>query len=383
MADIDPRLEWQSEDEIRTELFTEAQSKLPKVTNYNSGGVFRTFLEIVAKAKFKFMELLSNVLKQTNPKTATGKWLDVWAGAVGLTRHAATKVQGTVYFTRESSSGNVVIPVGTIVSTSIDNKGNRYRFMTISEVVLADGTQEVAASVTAEFAGAAYNVGTTTIVQIQSAIAGVDGVENRTGWIVSEGTDEETDEQLRERYFLRWDELAQGSTKRAYIGYAKRVNGVIDVEVDDSFPRGPGTVDIYITGAAGLPTQSLIDEVQSEIEDNKPIASDALVKAPTAVSLDPTIYIYMYPGVGTDGVQTTAESVINALFIKSAEYEDLEDLRIKIGWDPTQDAFIAALRKRISGIKYVDCGFDVVSVAISELAVLGTLTVTVEEAAAY
>ena len=274
MADLDPNFNWQTEDEIRESLFTEAKTRLPSVTNYNSGGVFRTFLEIVGKGIYSFYQLLSNVLQQAFVQFATDAWLDLKAGEVGLVRKVATKVTGTAYFVRIGSAGNVVIPAGTIVSTAIDSKGQQYRFVTSLEVVLVDGTTEVSAPVTAEFEGAAYNVGVSSINAIVSALAGVDAVENRDGWIVTEGADEETNAELRERYWLRWEELAQGATKMAYVGYAKEINGVVDVEVDDNFPRGMGTVDVYITGAAGLPTQTLIDSVQVVVDEKKPICRD-------------------------------------------------------------------------------------------------------------
>lgn len=373
---------WKTLTEIRTDLFTKAKEKLPSITNYNSGGVFRSFLEIVADGIYQVYVHLSVVLKQAYIQYATGSWLDLHVKRVNITRNPATKTTGTVYFTRTGSTGNVVIPAGTIVRTAMDSTGHSYRYKTDAEVVLADGTSEVAAAVTAEFEGAAYNVGQGTIVSMVSVVAGVEAVENRSDWITTEGADQETDQDLRERYWLKWEETAEGATKNAYIAYAKEVAGVIDVAVDDQFPRGPGTVDVYITGSAGLPTQALIDAVQAEVDDRKPICSDTDVKAPAAVPINPSISIEMDPGTATTGVQTDAENIINALFIRSEDYSDLEDLRFKIGSDVTEDAIIRALSRRIGGIKRVDCGFTGGMVAIdsSELATPGTVTVTVTQA---
>ena len=383
MADLDPSFNWQTEDEIRESLFQEGKTRLPAVTNYNSGGVFRTFLELVASAVYSFYVLLSNVIKQAFVQYATADWLDLKAGEVGLSRKAATKTAGGVYFIRENTTGNVVIPAGSIVSTATDSRGNSYRYITSGEVVLVDGTTEVYAPVTAEFEGAAFNVGTGSINRMISALSGIDYVSNRDGWIVSEGTDTETDPDLRARYWLRCEELARGATKMAYVGYAQEVNGVVDVEVDDNFPRGMGTVDVYITGTAGLPTQTLVDAVQAVVDDKKPICSDALVKAPAALTIDAAVTVEMLPGEPTAGVQTDALAILNALFIKSADYADLEDLRLRIGWDVTEDAFITALKRRIPGIKRINCGFDTIPVAISEIATPGTITVTVSEALEY
>lgn len=381
MADLNDNFNWKTKDDIRLDLFNEAKANLPKITNYNSGGVFRTLLEIVAEAVFSFYVLLSNVIKQAFVQTASGAWLDLKCEEIGLTRKPATKTEGIVVFSRETAdSTNIVIPAGTIVKTKTDSKGKEYRFLTTEEAILASGSTSVSVPVIAEFEGAAYNVGANTITEIVSSIAGIDSVNNSTDWITKEGTDEETDEELRERYWLKWEELARGSTKMAYVGYAKEVNGVVDVEVDDSWPRGQGTVDIYITGTNGMPTQTLIDEVQAVVNDKKPICSDALVKAPTPVTVNTTINVEVFPGQPTDGLQAEIENIINALFIRSDEYSDLEDLRFKIGDDITEDRFITAINRRISNIKRIDCGFDVIPVQISEIASKGTITVNVTEA---
>ena len=371
---------WQDEDAIRDDLFAEAQAKLPQITNYNSGGILRTILEIFKKVVYSFYVLLANVMIQAHAQTARDKWLDLKAEEIGLTRKPATKATGNVVFTREVvDPSNVVIPVQTIISTATDSQGREYRFLTTAEVILAADTTEVTAPVEAEFAGAEYNVGTLTINLLISSIDGVDGVENRDGWLTSEGTDIETDTELRERYRLKWETLARGSTKAAYIGYSKEVNGVVDVEVDDSFPRGPGTVDVFITGTNGMPTQTLIDEVQALIDDKKPICSDTVVYAPTPITIDATINIYVLSGTpGLSTLQADAEGVINALFIRDDTY-NVDDLRFKIGHDVTQDRIILALTRHIDNIKRVDCGFALISVDVGEIAAKGTITVQVVE----
>ncbi len=381
MSELNDNFNWKSKDDIRLDLFNEAKANLPKITNYNSGGVFRTFLEIVAEAVYSFYVLLSNVIRQAFVQTAEGGWLDLKCEEIGITRKPATKTEGIVVFSRENADPvNIVIPSGTILKTKTDSKGKEYRFFTTEETILSSGSTSVNVPVVAEFEGAAYNVGANTITELVSAIPGIDSVNNETNWITKEGTDQETDEDLRERYYLKWEELARGSTKMAYVGYTKEVNGVVDVEVDDSWPRGQGTVDIYITGTNGMPTQTLIDEVQAVINDKKPICSDALVKAPEPVVLNATFNIEIFPGQPLEGLQAEIENIVNALFIRSEEYSDLEDLRFKIGDDITEDRFITAINRRIKNIKKIDCGFDIIPVQISQIATKGTIVINISEA---
>lgn len=382
-AQLDEAVEfvWKDEEDIMSALVADAQSQLPQVTNYNSGGIFRTILEIFTRGIKAFYDLLANVIRQAFVQTATGNWLDLKVGEIGITRKPALKTEGDITFRRTGTSGNVVIPIGTIVETDVDTQGRKYRFITTEEAILLNGTTSITAPAEAEFAGAEFNLGNSTIKNLVTTIAGVDSVDNPSGWLTREGTDVENDTDLRYRYRLKWEELAMGATKMAYVGYAMEVNGVVDVEVDDAWPRGQGTVDVYITGTNGMPTAELIAAVQAVVNAKKPICSDADVLAPAAVVINATIAIKVIPGTPNQaGIATEAANIINGLFIRDDTYS-LEDLRFKIGHDVTQDRIILALGRYLTGIKRVDCGFTRTEVDISELAQKGTITVTVTEEA--
>lgn len=380
--EIDTNYLWRTDGEVLDDLVTDAKDSLPAITNYNSGGVWRTFLEIIARGIGAFYNLLQAVIQQSFVQTATGGWLDLKAGEVGLARLAATKTAGNITFYRAGTSGNVIIPLGAIVETPTDSKGRKYRFITTAQAVLAAGQTSVTAPAEAEFAGAEYNVGEQTVTKMVTSISGVTGCRNDSGWLTSEGADEEKDEPLRYRYRLKWEELARGSTKMAYVGYAMEVPGVAGVSVDDSWPRGQGTVDIYITGTAGMPTQTLLDAVQANVNEKKPICSDADVKAPTGVTVAGGITIYVYPGTtGQAAMATDAENIVNALFVADDTYPDCEQWRFRLGDDATQDRIILALNRYLTGIKRIDCGFTRIPVTVAQLAQKGTITITVTEEA--
>jgi len=252
-----------------------------KLTNFNIGSVIRTLVEVIGSAIADLGELTLAALKAGFLATATGYWLDLKAREFGVIRHPAKRTEGIVYFVRAvPRDENITIPAGTIVSTLKDPDGKAYRYSTQTEVVLVAGTSEIAAPIIAQSAGAAYNVGPGSIKKTVIHLRGVDSVENRSDWITSEGTDQETDESLRKRAFLAWEELTQGSTERAYISWALSDPRVTSAFVNSYHPRGQGTVNIYILGAGGMPSPSLIDDVQAVIDDNRPLCSDALVLAP-------------------------------------------------------------------------------------------------------
>jgi uncharacterized phage protein gp47/JayE len=169
--------------------------------------------------------------------------------------------------------------------------------------------------VEAEFAGAKYNVGAGQINQLVTVIPGVDYVTNAADWITREGTDDETDDELRARVKAKWTQLSVGGGRDAYIAWAQEVPGVVVVQVDDNQPRGQGTVDVIITGTAGLPSQALIDEVQARINERKPLCTDVLVVAPTPVAVDITATVYVHPVYGDLAeIQAQAAGIIDQMF---------------------------------------------------------------------
>jgi len=273
-------------DQIVADMLAKIAART-KLTNFNVGSVVRTLVEILGSAIADLGDLTLACLKAGFIATATGYWLDLKAKEFGVTRHPAKATEGIVFFCRSvPKNENIVIPAGTIVSTLRDQEGKAYRFFTKEEAILATGTTEIEAAVVAEQPGAAHNVGPGSIQKTAIHIRGVDRVENRADWITSEGTDEETDASLRARCFLAWEELTQGSTERAYISWALSDARVTSAFVNSQHPRGQGTVNVYILGAGGMPSQSLIDDVQAVIDENRPLCVDALVLAPDEIEVD-------------------------------------------------------------------------------------------------
>lgn len=275
-------------EEIVRDMLAKIGARSP-LSNFNPGSVIRTLVEVIAFAIAELYGLVAAVIKQGFLATATGFWLDLKVREYGLTRKPAIMTRGMVTFGRRRALGtNVTIPAGVIVTTLTDQNGRQFRFVTTEAVVLQSGQAEVLVPVQAEKSGAAWNVGAGAIQKLTVYVSGIDYVRNDGGWITAEGADTETDEELRRRGFLAWAELARGGTRDAYISWALSVPGVKNAFVDDTLPRGQGTVDVYVISTAGLPTAALVAQVQGVVDANRPITADVLVKAPTVrwIALD-------------------------------------------------------------------------------------------------
>jgi uncharacterized phage protein gp47/JayE len=339
--------------------------------------VARGLIEIWAWGLWLLYQFLAVILRQAFPDTATAGWLDLHCRQVGIIRKSATKAAGVIYFTRSGSSGNVPIPAGRIVRTKPDGNGAVYRYVTTAAAVLADGASEVAIAVLAEEYGAGANATAGQISEISTVIPGIDGVENRSGWLSSEGTAAEQDEPLRLRYQLAWKAL-NGCTKYAYQAWALEVPGTVAARILDQHPRGQGTGDVLIIGAAGLPTEQLLAAVRTNIlgtgrnDEKNPINDDVEVRGPLPVAVAIAGNLELTSG-DPEAIVALAENRLRALF---APVETIAGIRpLEIGQDLPLELQTWAVMG-IPGVKLATWSNAPAGVADGELAVLDSLALT-------
>jgi len=371
-----------------SELIDDARLKLAagdsKITNWTVGGVFRTLIEVCCWGLAQLYSLLLTVIPMGFLEYATGKWLDLKAADVDVTRRIAVKTQGRVLFSRSGETDDlnmvVVISAGSIVKTNILDDGKELRYFVTQEMILASGETSIAVPVEAEFAGSAYNVGDGYIRVLVTHIPGIDAVTNSADWLTLEGADEESDISLRRRYQLRWHELSTGSTAKAYESWAYTIPGVIDVSVDDEHPRGDGTVDVIIASTTGAPTEALKNSVKAYIDTKRPECSDVRVLAPDLKTIDLDITMILFPDRGeSEVVKTAVESVIQKFFFYHDDGDDIEAQ--KIGDDYLNARLIRYLMaiQHVFNVRINSPAADVV-VARSELATVGTININIERA---
>lgn len=372
--------------EVRAEVYARlaqvqeeyvAQGWLPSRINLNKG-VVRGLVELFCWGLWKLYEFLALVLEQAFPRSSTDAWLNLHADQLDLARRPATKASGVVHFLRAAGgAGNVKIPAGRIVRTLPDATGTIYRYVSTAEAVLLDGLDEVAVQVEAEEYGRAANVTPGQLRELSTPVPGIGAVENREDWLSEEGADQETDAQLRERYGLAW--LGNnGVTKYAYMSWALSVPGVIAVAVLDQHPRGQGTVDVVVKGAAGIPTDALLTKVELAVASHAPINDDWLVKAPISVPVHIAAQLEYVSGEASS-LLAQAEARIRAIFTDPALVEGIAPLQI--GEDVTRDRLVGVLMA-IPGIKRILWTSPVGDIAVpgDGLAVLESLALTAAEA---
>lgn len=219
------------------------------------------------------------IVRQIFPDTADAEYLYLHARTRGLTKKPANSASGTVGFTGEPGSSSVA---GLVF------KRDNVSWTTMENVTIgADGTGTVRA--VSSLSGTAGNTSATTTATLTTTPDGFDS-EVAVG-VMRGGADEESDAELLTRLLEIIRRPPAGGNKYDYKRWALEVAGVSAAYV---YPlrRGPGTVDIVITSAGGLPSQEVIDRAQSHIDEVRPVtAKNTMVITPTIVTFDVSVQV--------------------------------------------------------------------------------------------
>lgn len=226
---------------------------------------------------------LAWIFRQWFPDTAEAENLDRWASIYGLARKPAWKASGTVTITGEDG---VAIPTGTILQRP---DGARYR--TTAAAAIAAGT--ASASVTAESGGEAGNATAGLALALASPIAGVQGTATVAAGGLTQGSDVEGDDRLRERVLLEIRAPAYGGRRLDYIRWAlrKEEHGIDVTRVFVSpHEMGDGTLTIRImmddSYPDGIPAPDDLAAVAAYIDIRRPVtAKEIHVVAPIAAPI--------------------------------------------------------------------------------------------------
>lgn len=229
---------------------------------------------------------LDYLSRQFLTSTAEAEELDKHGSEYSMTRKAAVFAAGSVTFTGVNAS---VIPAGTPLQRS---DGVEYK--TGAEVVIAAGT--ATATVTAAVAGVDGNADTGVVLNLVSALAGVNSAATVAAPGITNGADTESDDDYRARILARKRNPPQGGAIADYEKWALEVASVTRVWIY------PGHMGIWTVGvtfvldddpASIIPNAAKVTEVQTYLDDDtrKPVTAEVIVFAPVAVPLNPQIQL--------------------------------------------------------------------------------------------
>lgn len=256
-----------TEDEVR-EKFETLTEEEGFITNTSQVSPFWRLVSAIAIKPIVFLidKLSVEIMPNLFVKTAVGKFLDLQAQAVGLERKNATKAEGVIHFTKTDQNSGITIKAGTIIQTERINDAI-YRLLVKENTLIPAGVKTAPVPVIAENAGSAYNLTAGYYRILPEMVAGIERVENPTDWLTLPAGDEETDEELRQRYRVQFSSVGQHHIDSVYKGMIAKIAGLaVDrIYFKHDAPRGAGTANVYLLLDTGVTSQPFIDKVNAHI----------------------------------------------------------------------------------------------------------------------
>jgi uncharacterized phage protein gp47/JayE len=237
------------------------------------------FMRSVAGMVHMNMQYLEWISRQRFATTADGDELDNHGRPWGLTRKAATKASGNVVVTGTA--------LQTITAGTLMQRSDGVQFAVVADITLdtfGAGTGLVEAVVAGAAGNTAINAAM-TLVEADAAITDIAVDEIGIG----SGADNENDESYRARILFRMRNPPRGGSQSDYVAWAWSVAGVTRVWVDP-LAYGPGTVALWFMSdgstANGIPTATLVQDVDDYIETVRPATARVIVAAPLAAEIN-------------------------------------------------------------------------------------------------
>ena len=210
-------------------------------------------------------------------------YLDDKCWEYGIERKIGTSAVGEVTFEGED---------GTVISNGTVIYNNDLYYVVLNDADISNGKADLV--VEAYEMGKKYNVLKNTEFTLKENIQGVTKVYAKEDF--KGGTDTETDEELRDRYFNTIKKSYTSGNVAHYETWTLEVNGVGFCKV---YPlkNGNGTVEIVITNSDMLGASSeLIESVKANIEEKRPIGANVSVVSATEKAINITANITLSVG---------------------------------------------------------------------------------------
>jgi len=341
-------------------------------TSWQSGSVQRTIVEMMGEVYSTMSEAKASLVDYCFNDTSSGAGLTEFSDSqYDNQRIVALAAQHTITLTCTAAEGPHAVSIGDLVVT---DGTCTFRNITAGSV-LSGSTLNL--TFEAEVAGGDGNVAHSTITTLSTPLAGVTCTNPDLGTgssITLAGQDEETDATLKIRNSTKWASLSIETPADGYEYIALSAVSNLRVDVDDSNPHGPGTVDVYIAKATGVATGTEEALVQTAM-DARIMGGlhDAVVATSDTINFVFTVYYDSVYVAAT--VETACETAI-AAYVNGAPIG---------GYDYTPGpADVLLYNEMVKAIEDVDGVSTVVmttpsadfSVTAHHVAIVGTITDT-------
>ncbi len=296
-------IDYRTPDEIADQYLTELKSKKPEVNRDQTDSDWYVRGRVVGgvvSGIYADQRLIANdAFPQRARHDALGRWLELY---LDDTFRGATSSIGNVVVTGTPGSP---VPINT--QFLYEPNGNLYQ--STEAVVLDVAATAALVPVQSISTGQDQNLISGAPLTLSSPPAGIDPTAAASGNL-SDGRDDESDSEAAARILARIRTPIAGGTASDYAQWAIEANPSVVASNILRFPFGFGTVGVVV--AAGttnidealdmgepvvlIPSQTLIDEVQTYIETKSPVTDCVTVLAPSGIDIDVRVRVVLVSG---------------------------------------------------------------------------------------
>ena len=237
-----------------SDIHSDLLNNMPETYSKTKGTWLWEMFKSFAIKLDEFLRLLTSTADKLNIENLQGDELDAYVKQwTDIRRKRAEKAKGYI-----EVKGNGILYAGTLFSA-----GN-VQYETVKDVIVND---TASVPIIAVNAGTSGNAPVNTVITMVTSNANIKSITNPNP--IEGGTDEETDEALRERYHIRLSMPATSGNRAHYILWAMECTGVGGAKAvrDDVIPN---KVNVYICGNNGESADTdTIDLAQKYIDPNK------------------------------------------------------------------------------------------------------------------
>ena len=309
-------------------LMESALDNVPGSLDKREGSIIYDALAPACYELAEYYMELKKILENTFASTANNEYLDLRAAERGLERYAASYAVKRGDFL--TSSGNpAVVPIGSRFSVISDTLNLNYR---VTEAYLDEFGAVVpgAYRMTCEEIGTQGNSYTGPLVPITF----ISSLKTATlSDLLVPARDEETDDELRDRYFLMVNDKPFGGNLSQYDEELKGIDGVGEVQIYPVWDGG-GSVKLSVIDAEyNTITNDFITTLQNMIDPTPqgtglglaPIGHTVTVTTPTEKTIDVATTIVLESGYTLNQVTPLIEEAVENYLLGLREVWGISD----------------------------------------------------------
>ena len=234
-------------DDIKDDLREAIIRRHPKIRNFSSGSMLDIIDEIIAIQVNLMYQKIEDAVYSISILTAEGSDLDALVvDRLPEGRLDGDQATGTLTFSSmEIAEVAIPVPLGS-KALAVGSDGSRVFFETTAYGEISIGENSVNIAARAVNSGESGNVSAYMITNIPYAIDDVDRVENLTDF--SGGTNQESDDDLRNRYY--YAVLATGTATTTVI--EEHLTDLEDISESHLFSRSNGDLEVVVDYSGGV-----------------------------------------------------------------------------------------------------------------------------------